>query len=104
MPDNIFAIKDEYKDVIVGFNNSGLPLGQRSDSDLALLAQMAEHNPSLRKYFVEFPAPAIVQEHKVETFLAKSEPEPEVIITPEEESTTPEETEVIIDPEEKIDE
>lgn len=95
MPDNIFEIKDEYKDVIVGFNNSGLPLGQRSDLDL--LAQMAEHNPSFRKYFVQYPAPALVEEHKVEAFLAKTEPEAEV-------TTTLESTPVISDPEEKTEE
>ena len=38
--ESIFKIKEEYKAAVVGFNNSGLPLGSRTD--LHLLALMAQ--------------------------------------------------------------
>lgn len=50
---NIFEIKEEHKSAIVGFNGSGLPLGERSDLDV--LAEMAHRNKNLAKYFVELP-------------------------------------------------
>lgn len=59
---NIFEIKEEYKAAVVGFNRSGLPLGKRDD--LHLLAEMAEHNPSLSKYFVKLPTLEEIREWK----------------------------------------
>jgi hypothetical protein len=50
---NIFEIKPEFQSTVVGFNNSGLPLGSRSDLDK--LAMMAHVNAGLAKYFVELP-------------------------------------------------
>ncbi len=57
-----FKIKDEYKSTIVGFNNSGLPLGERDDLDK--LAEMAHVNPGLAKYFVKLPSLKVIMNHR----------------------------------------
>jgi hypothetical protein len=65
-------IKEEYQAAIVGFNNSGLPLGKRTD--LHLLAQMAQYDKSLQKYFERMPDQKEIDAYKEELFLA-SHPE-----------------------------
>ena len=52
--ESIFKIKEEYKAAVVGFNNSGLPLGSRTD--LHLLALMAHRVPDRAKYFERLPS------------------------------------------------
>lgn len=49
----LFAIKEEFKSTIIGFNGSGLPLGERNDLDK--LAEMALQNPALANLFVSAP-------------------------------------------------
>ena len=80
--DNIFAIKEEFKTTIVGFNNSGLPLGERDDLDK--LALMAQHDPHLAQYFVQLPTADQIKDFQSGKFLTATEEnhqEPE--ITPE---------------------
>jgi len=66
--ENIFEIKPEFKTAVVGFNNSGLPLGKRSD--LHLLAEMAQYSPGLRKYFVAVPTMEQINDYKAARFMA----------------------------------
>lgn len=71
-----FEIKEEYKTTVVGFNNSGLPLGQRSD--LHLLAAMALHedgsikNPYIIGMFESVPTLEDIRAAKEQTFLDKA--------------------------------
>lgn len=46
-------IKEEHKGTIIGFNNSGTPLGERDD--LFMLAESISRNPGNKKYFDEVP-------------------------------------------------
>lgn len=79
---NIFAIKEEFKSTIVGFNGSGLPLGERTDLDK--LAEMARFNPSLANFFVKCPTPEEITAFKENRLLAVTEaPAPEVEAEPE---------------------
>ena len=82
---NIFEIKEEYKAVIVGYNGSGLPLGARND--LHLLAELAQHNPGFRKYFVQMPTPEQLVAYKTGKFLAETETKEPV--APGQESAAP---------------
>jgi len=66
-------IKKEYEATVVGFNNSGLPLGQRKD--LHLLAEMAQYDTSLQKYFERVPEKTEIDAYKEELFL-ESHPVP----------------------------
>jgi len=67
MPD----IKDEFKSLQVGYNNSGLPLGIREDLDL--LAQMAldSGDAYLLNLFKVRPTEQMVREHRGQQFLDK---------------------------------
>jgi hypothetical protein len=59
-------IKKEFKKTVIGFNNSGLPLGERDDLDvLAKIAQESQ-NPELLKLF-EGELPSISKLKKVKT-------------------------------------
>jgi hypothetical protein len=60
--ENIFEIKEEYKAAVVGFNNSGLPLGKRND--LHLLALLAHQVPERAKYFVRLPSLEEIKEYR----------------------------------------
>lgn len=57
-----FKIKEEYKSTIVGFNNSGLPLGEREDLDK--LAELAHTNPGLAKYFEKLPSMRVIMNYR----------------------------------------
>lgn len=59
---NIFEIKEEHKSAIVGFNGSGLPLGNRNDLDV--LAEMAHRNKNLAKYFEELPTMEAIKAYR----------------------------------------
>lgn len=67
MADNSLKIKEEFKSTIVGFNNSGLPLGERDD--LHLLAEMAVHDPFLANMFEVIASVEEITEIKEEIFL-----------------------------------
>lgn len=62
-------IKEEYKATIVGFGDSGLPLGQRSEADLIKLAGMAKYDQHLANYFESLPTDEKLEEIKVGSFL-----------------------------------
>ncbi len=65
-------IKEEHKDAKVGFNNSGAPLGKRSQKDLIDLAIMGhKHNPRFKDFFETLPTLEQLQEAKGEEFNAK---------------------------------
>lgn len=59
---DLFEIKEEYKAAVVGFNNSGLPLGKRND--LHLLALLAHQVPERAKYFVRLPSLEEIKEYR----------------------------------------
>lgn len=67
-------IKEEHKDRVVGFNGSGLPLGQRTD--LKVLAEIAikSNDKSLLELFEELPTLEVVEELKSKDFLERTEP------------------------------
>lgn len=67
-------IKEEFKTTVVGFGNSGLPLGQRSEADLIKLAEMAKYDKHLANYFEVLPTDEKLQEAKVDTFLKTNPP------------------------------
>lgn len=101
---NIFEIKEEYKSTIVGFNNSGLPLGSRSDLDK--LALMAYVNPGLAKYFVSLPSKEQISEYRADRMLGIGDQAAtdEEAVTPDstigpaiEETIQPEEEPVVIE-------
>jgi hypothetical protein len=59
-------IKKEFKKTVIGFNNSGLPLGERDDLDvLAKIAQESQ-NPELLKLF-DGELPSVSKLKKVKT-------------------------------------
>lgn len=61
-----FKIKKEHHKTVIGFNNSGLPLGERDDLDvLARIAQESQ-NPALLNLF-EGKLPTVAQLKKSET-------------------------------------
>jgi hypothetical protein len=67
-------VKEEFINEIVGFNNSGLPLGERSQEDLRWLATQAQTvNPSLKRFFEKLPTLEQLSGESVEAFLAKTE-------------------------------
>lgn len=68
---NIFEIKEEHKSAIVGFNGSGLPLGERSDLDV--LAEMAHRNKNLAQYFVELPTMEAIKAYRAGEVVAAIE-------------------------------
>lgn len=90
--DKIFQIKEKFKTTVIGFNNSGLPLGERDDLDK--LAEMAQHNPAIAEVFVNCPTREQLKAWKEKKFLAATEVKPEPkIITPEPSVTPPVEKE-----------
>jgi hypothetical protein len=66
---SIAKIKAECKDVQIGFNGSGLPLGMREDIDeLALLAVQSQ-DPTLLALFETIPSEKELLESKGASFL-----------------------------------
>jgi hypothetical protein len=72
-------IKQEYKSTCVAFGASGLPLGQRSQDDLADLAEMAQYNKDLERFFVTVPDRQYLDEYKKNKVMQATQP----VITPE---------------------
>jgi hypothetical protein len=66
-------IKEEYKATIVGYNNSGIPLGERKD--LQLLAEIAvkSGDESLLVLFEERPTQEMINRIKTSLFLEKTQ-------------------------------
>lgn len=66
------TIKEEFKTTVIGFGNSGLPLGERDDlNDLALIAHESQ-DPSLLNLFDNLPAHDELKKARVDADLAKS--------------------------------
>jgi hypothetical protein len=65
-------IKPEFADVIIGFRNSGIPLGKRSQEDLQFLAGKVRANPKYAKYFEALPSDKDLLDAKGDAFLAKN--------------------------------
>lgn len=60
-------VKKEFKGVVIGFNNSPLPLGQRND--LHILYEMAkEHNIKEYLDMFEMPTEKEIETAKIESF------------------------------------
>lgn len=81
-------IKEEFKAEVVGFNNSGLPLGKRSQADLIDLALMAHKAPGFRRYFEKLPSIKQLTEAKGQQFLESGNvvdltPDTPVVVAPE---------------------
>lgn len=60
--------KPEFKDTVIGFNNSGLPLGQRED--LQVLYDLAKAN-NREDYLAMFEGEPETDEEKAKKFNAK---------------------------------
>jgi hypothetical protein len=66
-------IKEEYKKHIIGFNGSGLPLGERTDLDkLAELAH-SSNDASIKQVFEKLPSLEELTAAKTEKFIAATE-------------------------------
>ena len=65
-------LKEEHKDRVIGFNGSGLPLGQRNDlKDLAEIA-VKSNDKSLLELFEELPTLAEIEKSKSKDFLERT--------------------------------
>jgi hypothetical protein len=89
MSDINLKIKEEFKATVVGFNHSGLPLGERSD--LHLLAEMAQSDPFLANLFEQLPAVEELAAYKEQLFL-DSHPAPQEPALVVEETSTGDQT------------
>ena len=52
----MLKIKEQYKDKVVGFNNSTTPLGYRDDLDKLAEIAIQSNDPSLLELFEEIPS------------------------------------------------
>ena len=52
----MLKIKEQYKDKVVGFNNSTTPLGYRDDLDKLAEISIQSNDPSLLELFEEIPS------------------------------------------------
>jgi len=73
------SIKPEYQDTVIGFANSGKPLGKRSEADLLKLAEMALKNKGFQKFFVAMPTAADIQAAKA-AGVVKALPNPQIAV------------------------
>lgn len=66
-------VKEQYKDRVVGFNGSGLPLGKRTDlKDLAEIA-IKSNDKILLELFEELPTIAEIEKSKSKNFLERTD-------------------------------
>lgn len=61
-------IKKQYASVVVGFNNSGKPLGQRDDLHVLYDIAKSGKHAHLLQYFEEVPDQVELETLKVESF------------------------------------
>ncbi|MGN6438377.1 MAG: hypothetical protein ACTHMM_17675 [Agriterribacter sp.] len=66
-------VKKQYEHEVVGFNNSGKPLGQRSDLHVLYDIAKRGNHAHLLKYFEEVPDEIELEKIKVETFNRKQQ-------------------------------
>ena len=60
----MLKIKEQYKDKVVGFNNSTIPLGYRDDLDKLAEISIQSNDPSLLELFEEIPSLEKLYEEK----------------------------------------
>ena len=60
----MLKIKEQYKDKVVGFNNSTTPLGYRDDLDKLAEISIQSNDPSLLELFKEIPSLEKLYEEK----------------------------------------
>lgn len=60
----MLKIKEQYKDKVVGFNNSTTPLGNRDDLDKLAEISIQSNDPSLLELFEEIPSLEKLYEEK----------------------------------------
>ena len=60
----MLKIKEQYKDKVVGFNNSTTPLGYRDDLDKLAEISIQINDPSLLELFEEIPSLEKLYEEK----------------------------------------
>lgn len=60
----MLKIKEQYKDKVVGFNNSTTPLGYRDDLDKLAEIAIQSNDPSLLELFEEIPSLEKLYEEK----------------------------------------
>lgn len=60
----MLKIKEQYKDKVVGFNNSTTPLGYRHDLDKLAEIAIQSNDPSLLELFEEIPSLEKLYEEK----------------------------------------
>lgn len=66
------AIKDQYKDERVGYNNSAAPLGQRDDLHLLAEQALLSNNPNLLRFFDKIPSLQEIIDYKGQIFIDKT--------------------------------
>ena len=60
----MLKLKEQYKDKVVGFNNSTTPLGYRDDLDKLAEIAIQSNDPSLLELFEEIPSLEKLYEEK----------------------------------------
>lgn len=72
----ILTVKNIYRNTVIAFNNSGVSLGNRTESDLLDLAIMAlsSKNPNLLKLFESLPGINTLKELKMKHAEQKNKP------------------------------
>ena len=60
----MLKLKEQYKDKVVGFNNSTTPLGYRDDLDKLAEISIQSNDPSLLELFEEIPSLEKLYEEK----------------------------------------
>lgn len=65
-------IKAEFKDVQIGFNNSGVPLGMRDDIDILAKIAIESKDPTLLNLFETIPSRNEILEAAGEKFLTET--------------------------------
>ena len=67
----MLKIKEQYKDKVVGFNNSTTPLGYRDDLDKLAEISIQSNDPSLLELFEEIPSLEKLYEEKGKKLIAE---------------------------------
>jgi hypothetical protein len=65
-------VKDEHKDRVIGFNGSGLPLGQRNDLEVLAEIALKSNDKSLLDLFEKLPNIAEIEKSKSKDFLERT--------------------------------
>jgi hypothetical protein len=64
-------VKAKYRDTVIGFNNSGKPLGLRDDLHLLLEMAKANNVHYILDMFEEVPTDQVLLDAKTEAFIKK---------------------------------